>query len=179
MLILNQYSIYEIIRMDGIFGVGILEMVIIVLAILIVGGPQNAAKWAKELGKMLRQARDMWNQMLNDLDKDIGDDGREVMNAARQVTREVNQIRNVANPTSIGRRVSSMVNDSVREVEKTVKEPLTPPSTKSSTNGVNKKTTDASRYGAWTAPTNKPTTPDPERYNAWTAEPNTEETDAS
>ena len=43
--------------MDGIFGVGLAEMLIIGLALFVVGGPKNTAKWAREMGKMVRQVR--------------------------------------------------------------------------------------------------------------------------
>ena len=43
--------------MDGIFGVGLAEMLIIGLVLFIIGGPENSAKWARELGRFVRLAR--------------------------------------------------------------------------------------------------------------------------
>ena len=48
--------------MDGIFGVGIGEVLIIILVVVVIGGPQNAIKWSRDLGRMLRQAREIWQQ---------------------------------------------------------------------------------------------------------------------
>ena len=45
--------------MDGIFGVGLAEMLIIGLALFVIGGPENTAKWARAGQDGLQRAQDV------------------------------------------------------------------------------------------------------------------------
>ena len=45
--------------MDGIFGIGVAEMLIIALALFVIGGPENTAKWARRR-RVMRQVREAW-----------------------------------------------------------------------------------------------------------------------
>ena len=71
--------------MDGIFGVGLAEILIVGLALFVVGGPKNSAKWARELGRMVRQVRLAWERMLADMEGELGPEGKELMDAAREL----------------------------------------------------------------------------------------------
>lgn len=84
--------------MDGIFGVGLPEMLIIALALFIVGGPRNTAKWARELGVWARKARQAWSQVVTEMEHELGPEGKEVLDAARELGKGVNDMRSM-NPT--------------------------------------------------------------------------------
>jgi Sec-independent protein translocase protein TatA len=103
--------------MDGIFGVGLAEMVIIVLVILIIGGPQNAIKWSRDLGRLIRQAREMWAKLVKDLEKEIGPEAKELVNTTRELTQNVNEIRQAANPHSIAQKANRMVQNAIKEAD--------------------------------------------------------------
>jgi len=104
--------------MDGIFGVGLPEMVIIALALFIVGGPKNTAKWARELGVWVRKAREAWTQVIAEGENELGPEGKEVMDVARELGKGVNEVRNM-NPTrrAMGETMR-MVSDAVSLDEK-------------------------------------------------------------
>lgn len=84
--------------MDGIFGIGLAEMVIIALVLFIIGGPANTAKWARELGRFVRKARQMWAEALADLEQEIGPEGKEIMDAARELGHGARDVTRM-NPT--------------------------------------------------------------------------------
>jgi Sec-independent protein translocase protein TatA len=96
--------------MDGIFGVGLPEMLIIALVLFVVGGPKNSAKWARELGRMVRQVRLAWAEMMADLEKEMGPEGKELMDAARELGQGAREV------TSMG-RPSRLIGDTMRMVE--------------------------------------------------------------
>ncbi|MBN1564486.1 MAG: hypothetical protein JXA10_11645 [Anaerolineae bacterium] len=70
--------------MEGIFGVGLAEVLIVLLAMFVIGGPKNTAKWARQLGLWMRQLRQYWAQMMAEIEADLGDDGKELIDAARE-----------------------------------------------------------------------------------------------
>ncbi len=84
--------------MDGIFGVGLAEMVIIALALFIIGGPTNTAKWARQLGLWVRQGRQMWAQVMADLESELGPEGKELMDTARELGKGAREVTSVSNP---------------------------------------------------------------------------------
>jgi Sec-independent protein translocase protein TatA len=71
--------------MDGIFGIGLAEMLIIALVLFLIGGPANTAKWARDLGRFVGKARQMWVETLAGLEREIGPEGKEIMDAAREL----------------------------------------------------------------------------------------------
>lgn len=135
--------------MDGIFGVGIGEVVIIVLVILIIGGPENAMKWSRDLGRFLRQMRDLWGQMMSELEKDLGDDGKEIMNVTREFTRNINDARSAANPRRLVREASKLIEEAVEEADQEITTTL-------------KESDEALKKAL-----QKSETPAPERFSAW------------
>ena len=79
--------------MDGIFGVGLAEMLIIGLVLFIIGGPENSAKWARELGRFVRLARQEWAKIAAELEGELGAEGREALDAMRELGQEVREVR--------------------------------------------------------------------------------------
>lgn len=96
--------------MDGIFGIGIAEMLIIALVLFIIGGPTNTAKWARELGRFVRQARQTWAQTLAELEREMGPEGKEIFDAARELGQGAREVTRM-NPTR------HLVADTLRMVE--------------------------------------------------------------
>jgi sec-independent protein translocase protein TatB len=105
-----------------IFGVGISEIIVILLVVLIIGGPRNALKWSRDLGRMLRQARELWAQMTAQLEKDLGEEGREIMKATRELTQQVDTIRRQGNPRTLARQVTDIVEKSSQETQESLSE---------------------------------------------------------
>lgn len=96
--------------MDGIFGIGVAEMLIIALVLFIIGGPTNTAKWARELGRFVRQARQAWAQTLAELEREMGPEGKELLDAARELGQGAREVTRM-NPTR------HLVADTLRMVE--------------------------------------------------------------
>ena len=107
-----------------ILGVGLGEVMVIVLVILIIGGPKNAVKWSRELGRMIRQGRMLVQQMMSEIEKDLGPDGKEIMDATRSLTKNVNDVRTAANPRRIVGQAKNLIESTVEETKATLEEPL-------------------------------------------------------
>ena len=110
--------------MDGIFGVGIAELIIIILVILIIGGPQNAVKWSRDLGRMLRKLRDFIQQTMAQLENEVGDDGRELLKASRELGQNFNDVRRAASPQHLIGQATKLVDDSIKEADDSLKPSL-------------------------------------------------------
>jgi len=111
--------------MDGIFGVGIAEIIIIGLVLFIIGGPENTAKWARELGRWVRKGREVWADVMAQLENELGDDGKDIVDAAREVGQEMRELRSMTSPRGVMR---STLGAELKEVESDLKNPLAPPS---------------------------------------------------
>ncbi len=143
--------------MDGIFGVGLAEMLIIGLALFVIGGPKNTAKWAREMGKMVRQVRQAWAQVMADLETELGPEGKELMDAARELGKGTREVASMGRPTRLIGETMRMVESSL-DVEANVDKPIAAadqppkaqPSTDSAspTNGNNH----GKKYTAWLPP---------------------------
>ena len=107
-----------------ILGVGLGEVMVIVLVILIIGGPKNAVKWSRDLGRMIRQGRMLVQQMMRELEKDLGPDGKEIMDATRKLTSGVNEVRTAANPRRVVNQAKNLIESTVEETKATLEEPL-------------------------------------------------------
>jgi Sec-independent protein translocase protein TatA len=134
--------------MDGIFGVGLAEMLIIGLALFVIGGPKNTAKWARELGKMVRQVRQAWADVMADLENELGPEGKELMDAARELgqgTRPTRLLGDTMRMVESSLDVEANVN---KPAASAVKAPTTPPAPDSapSANG------NGQKYTAWLPP---------------------------
>ena len=99
--------------MDGIFGVGLAEMLIIGLALFVVGGPKNTAKWARELGKMVRQVRMAWADVMADLENELGPEGKELMDAARELGQGTREVTSMGRPTRLLGETMKMMESSL------------------------------------------------------------------
>ncbi len=136
--------------MDGIFGVGLAEMLIVGLALFIIGGPKNTAKWARELGRYVRMAREAWAQVLADMENELGPEGKELMDAARELGQGAREVSKMT-PTR------QLMNETLRMVEtpSTPKAdaaanapvPAAPEATRSED-----ATPEVNKYPAWTPP---------------------------
>jgi Sec-independent protein translocase protein TatA len=146
--------------MDGIFGVGLAEMLIIGLALFVIGGPKNSAKWAREMGKMVRQVRQAWAQVMADLETELGPEGKELMDAARELGQGTREVTSMGRPTRLLGETMKIVESSL-DVEANVAKstaladqppvptpaPKTAPTaTAPSANG------DGKKYNAWLPP---------------------------
>ena len=104
--------------MDGIFGVGIAEMLIIGLALFIIGGPENTAKWARDLGRMVRQVRQAWADMMVEVERDLGPEGKELMDATRELNQTARSLRSSTSPTSrLMRDATRLLDDTLDEID--------------------------------------------------------------
>lgn len=84
--------------MDGIFGVGLAEVIMIGLVLFIIGGPENTAKWARQMGRWVRMGREALSDAMSQLEKEMGDDGKDIVNAAREVGNEFREVQRMASP---------------------------------------------------------------------------------
>jgi Sec-independent protein translocase protein TatA len=129
--------------MDGIFGIGFAELVIIALVLFVIGGPTNTVKWARELGRMVRKARELWREVITELEKDVPGT-QEVVNTMAELRQNVREI------TAAPQRVVSdtlriaEVSPSSKEEPQTTTKAAAPPVVEASANG--------KRYAAWLPP---------------------------
>lgn len=145
--------------MDGIFGIGLAEMVIIALALFIIGGPANTAKWARELGRFVRKARQMWAEALADLEQEIGPEGKEIMDAARELGHGARDVTRM-NPTrQLMSETMRMVEEATDTREVRSPSPTRPPAPVAPASSPPPAEAeppapadDAPRYPAWTPP---------------------------
>jgi Sec-independent protein translocase protein TatA len=136
--------------MDGIFGVGLGEILIVVLVIFVVGGPNNSAKWAREAGRTVRKLRKAWEEMMADMEKDLGPEGKEIMDVTRELSRSAYEFKNASSPTRLMKETTSMVEKSFADPAR-AKPASNGSSTASTTSSENKQDTDT-KYQAWQPP---------------------------
>lgn len=118
-----------------IFGVGAAEIIVIGLLMLVIAGPKRSAIWAREAGRYLRQFREAWQNMMAELQKDMGEDGKELMNMAQEIGKTAADARRLVNPHAI---VGTAISASEKMEQKSgeAASSAKPPSSE--------------RYGAWT-----------------------------
>jgi Sec-independent protein translocase protein TatA len=112
--------------MDGIFGVGISEIIIVLVILFVVGGPENTVKWARELGRWVRKARLMWADVVKELESDLGEDGKELLDAARELGQGVKDIRTMQ---PAARKMLSEATQAVEEIAAEIEAPAQPEAT--------------------------------------------------
>ena len=116
--------------MDGIFGVGIGEMIIIALAILVVGGPTRSREWAREAGRILFKLRSEIAKVMSNLEKELGPEGKEIMDTTRQLNKGVSEMRSLADPRRIAAQADKLIKDTADLAKPTLVKsdtPITPP----------------------------------------------------
>lgn len=133
--------------MEGILGVGIPEIIIVLLALFIVGGPQNMRKWAYQVGRGMRQLRQAWVEMMRQMEKEMGPEGKEVMEQMMTTAEEVGQGLRELRSISPTRNIVGGAARLVSPTEAPAKpDPQTPPSEPVSS------ADEAKKYPAWLPP---------------------------
>jgi Sec-independent protein translocase protein TatA len=99
--------------MEGIFGVGLAEVLIVGLVLFIIGGPQNTAKWARELGRWTRKARETLGQVMAELEREIGPEGKELVDATRELAEGTREVRRMSSPRRAMGETMRLVEESV------------------------------------------------------------------
>lgn len=88
-----------------LFGIGVPEMIIICLVVVLVAGPQRSAIWAREIGRYIAQFREYVSTLMKEFEDEIGADGKEFVDAAREIRNTANEVRNLTRP---GQQLSSL-----------------------------------------------------------------------
>lgn len=78
----------------NLFGVGEIELVLILLIALIVAGPKRMIQWAYLFGRFLRHLRGMWSEAVVVIQKEIDDAGLDVQVPTHIPTR--GEVHNIA-----------------------------------------------------------------------------------
>lgn len=112
--------------MDGIFGVGLAELIIIGLALFIIGGPENSAKWARELGRTVRKVRTAWAEIMADMEQELGPEGKELMDVTRELNQAAQQLRSASPARHALRDATRLLEDTAADVKSIQDIPSTP-----------------------------------------------------
>lgn len=147
--------------MDGIFGVGITEMVIIALVLFVVGGPENTAKWARQAGRFVRQMREMWAEFMKDIESELGPEGKELMDVTRELGQGAADLRRSTSPRRLlsesARAMDALVRDDAPPAKPAESSPAAGPGAEPATSESPASKADtaaenAARYRAWQPP---------------------------
>lgn len=130
--------------MDGIFGIGLPEMMIIALVLFIIGGPENTRKWAREAGRMLRKLRRAWAQMMSEVERELGPDGKELMDATRELSRSAYEFKHITSPRALMSETTRFVDSALRDIDA--------PATPASATGDDLPSPGNTQYRAWLPP---------------------------
>ncbi|MCB9438594.1 MAG: twin-arginine translocase TatA/TatE family subunit [Anaerolineales bacterium] len=122
-----------------IFGIGTAEFLLVALLILIIAGPRRSAVWAREAGRYVRQFRIAWQKMMDEMTKDLGEDGQQIRKAAQDFQRVTSDIRRATS-------APNLVGEAVKIAEK-VEQNRKP--TTSATTERDEEASGADRYSAW------------------------------
>jgi sec-independent protein translocase protein TatB len=82
-----------------IFGIGPMELLVVLVLALIVLGPRQLPEAARKLGKLMRDLRGMWTEVSSDFARELNVD--EAMGDIRSVTDVVNTLRRAPSPTAL------------------------------------------------------------------------------
>ncbi|MCI0711909.1 MAG: twin-arginine translocase TatA/TatE family subunit [Chloroflexi bacterium] len=88
-----------------LFGIGVPEMIVICLVVVLVAGPRRSAIWAREIGRYMRQFREYVSTLMKEFEDEIGPDGKEFVDAAREIRNTASEVRNLTRP---GQQLSSL-----------------------------------------------------------------------
>lgn len=105
----------------NIFGIGELELVLILLIALVVAGPKRLIQWAYFVGRWTSRLRVMWSDMMNVVQKELDESGVDVQLPKEIPTRQtVNRaIQNTFKPLTDPVRETM---DEVRKVGNEIKQ---------------------------------------------------------
>lgn len=122
---------------DSIFGIGPMELVVILVIAGIVMGPQRIAQVARWLGKFTAQmqaiSRGFALQLRNELDSiDDGGELKEALKEVRNLQQEVSQLRREVTGTATGalKETSDVINETkaaFKETEEIMQNSIHPP----------------------------------------------------
>lgn len=79
--------------MEGIFGVGIAEVLLIGLVLFIIGGPENTVKWAGQLGRWVRKLREEFRKVWHEIEGDMDDETKEFVREMRSAADDMRSVR--------------------------------------------------------------------------------------
>jgi Sec-independent protein translocase protein TatA len=103
--------------MDGIFGIGLGEMLVIIIVLLVIGGPENMVKWSREAGRMIRQFYDAVSRLSaeasRELDMGLDKDGKALIDASRELVRGIQDIKSAADPRRIAGQTTKYLKESL------------------------------------------------------------------
>lgn len=131
--------------MDGIFGIGLPEMIIVALVLFMIGGPQNTTKWAREMGRQVRKLRAVWAEMSGQIEKELGPEGKELMDMSRELGRGAQELRNMTSPQRVLRETNRLIDPPASS------KPASPVKSTSSNGGIDTIST-SKKYPAWLPP---------------------------
>lgn len=163
----------------NIFGVGEIELVLIVLIALIVAGPKRMIQWMYVLGRWVAQLRRMWSEAVGLIQNEIDESGLDIQvpkdlptrGSLRQMTvkalkplsdpvkEAVDEVRTVGteieNTVKQTRKTVSSVRDEVRAAGGQLTAPPAKAASRSSTNGQRETQPDQdaadSPFGTWSS----------------------------
>jgi Sec-independent protein translocase protein TatA len=140
--------------MDGIFGVGVGELLIVMLVLFVVGGPKNTAKWARELGSLVRQVRQAWAQVMADMEKELGPEGKELMDTARELGQGVRDVATASPAKQLMSETMRMVESSAKTPDDATTPDMNKPTTAAGSGNGNGPSEGDAKYRAWLPPEN-------------------------
>lgn len=146
--------------MDGIFGVGITEMIIIALVLFVVGGPENTAKWARQAGRVVRQLREMWAEFMKDIESELGPEGKELMDVTRELGQGAADLRRSTSPRRLlsesARAMDALARDEAPATRPSAPPAAEPPVSEAPAPDDGASAEATTRYRAWQPPGEQP-----------------------
>jgi Sec-independent protein translocase protein TatA len=133
---------------DGIFGVGLAEMLIIGLALFIIGGPENTARWARELGRAVRKVRQSWDAIMAEVERELGPEGKELVEVTRELNQTARQLRSKSSARGVLSDATRLLDNTRADIEALDKKPVSD----STPDGKPVKSTSNGSYAAWLPP---------------------------
>jgi len=140
--------------MDGILGVGVGELLIVMLVLFVVGGPKNTAKWAHELGRLVRQVRLAWAQVIADMEKELGPEGKELIDTARELGQGARDIATASPARQLMSETMRLVESSVNTLDDAAAPDKNAPALTPGSGNGNGSSGESAKYRAWLPPEN-------------------------
>lgn len=97
----------------NVFGVGAPELILILIIMLVVAGPQRMIQWSRILGRYVGQFRQMWEQMIDVVQKEFDEAGVDVKLPKEPPTRQsiTDMVKQATKP------ISEPIEESLKEVQ--------------------------------------------------------------
>lgn len=110
--------------MDGILGVGIAELVVIVLVVLLIGGPRNAMRWAYQAGQIVRELKTYWDRMMGEVKKEFESETKMLREAREDLQKDLREVETATNPKTLMAEATQPIEEALRETEEVLGEDL-------------------------------------------------------